>query len=184
MSQARTFNTREFEKGAGLVKKTPITPLYSTTPYYIPTFTCMPLKNYLNYWLANALPLAKRAIESPLRSIHPNPLYCSTRSHGQLCLSWHESDDTYTIPISIEICWKCSKPYFLSLDHLKNTLFYNENFCWNFQPWHLNRWIQHTLTCQLSGKTTWIMIHLLAWAWKKDRWMVSTVELKSSGLYI
>ena len=41
VSQARTFNTREFEKGAGLVKKTPITPLYSTTPYiYLLSLAC------------------------------------------------------------------------------------------------------------------------------------------------
>ena len=62
-------------KGLGYSKKQTTTPL-SATPYIIPTLTCIPLKNYLNYWLANALPLAKRTIGFSHWSIHPSPLYC------------------------------------------------------------------------------------------------------------
>ena len=42
----------------------------------------------------------------PIKKI---PVFYYTRGHGQLCLSWHESDDNHAIPILIEICWKCSK---------------------------------------------------------------------------
>ena len=104
--------------------------------------------------------------------------------HGNPPQMTNDSNDGINKKVSIEICWKCSKLYFFSLDHVKNTLFQIKIFVLK----------NPALTPILVNTTHFEMQafkndHLnddpfIAWAWKKDRWRVSTVELKSSGLYI